>query len=514
MSRSFRSRCTRVQGDDGMGLVLVIGVIAFLTAVALTATAYAVNSLKQSSGRSNNELSLATAENGVDFVMAKLQRAYTTRNADVPIPNNVSTTVDPTPYCNAAKVTFPAVLANGTTVSDADGNFFATGTIPAEQNERTWAREKLEALVAVAGCKQPAGSGEFVALKPPSVLVSGVAPRAGKIYSLSAVPSFANRQRTRLVKSEYIFSPYRPTNAILTGGNLQFQGSLTVTTASGFAPSLAQVHANGSIDVVGNAASVTGAVSSTLASGGSISGHAISTTTKQNIPSVSAREFYFQAPATDPTAMANWVDLCDNGHAYRWSASGPCDTSLTPLDSSGSYNNWTYSAASGNKVWTANPGVVSGTYFAYQTNVKNGTGNSSIANLSVIAASQNPDNCSSKKFGNIDWDHYDIAVPAFKGLWFYADGDVAVTSNLRIGSGSTAPPVLSGMIIAGDQAKLYTQSNSAVGAVVAADKCVSTQPSDSLVSLDEVHSDLYYDPNLVGPFTSIITNTLWLDYSS
>jgi hypothetical protein len=134
--------------------------------------------------------------------------------------------------------------------------------------------------------------------------------------------------------------------------------------------------------------------------------------------------------------------------------------------------------------------------------------------MSVFAAAANPTDCATKRYGNIDWDHYDIAAPAFHSTWFYADGDVRVTSNIKIGSGATSPPIVSGSITSGDPTYLYTQSNSAVGNVVAADTCKTTQPVDSLASMNEIHSDLYYDPNADTPFTSIITNTLWLDYAT
>jgi hypothetical protein len=73
-----------------------------------------------------------------------------------------------------------------------------------------------------------------VVLKPPSITSAG---QSGKVYALSAVPSFADGgSRTRLVKSEYVFMPYRPSHAVLASGSITVQGSATVDEAAGVPP--------------------------------------------------------------------------------------------------------------------------------------------------------------------------------------------------------------------------------------------------------------------------------------
>ena len=52
---------------------------------------------------------------------------------------------------------------------------------------------------------------------------------------------------TRMVKAEYVFMPFRPTHAVLTGGDLNISSSTTVTAAYGVDPALAAVHTNGSV---------------------------------------------------------------------------------------------------------------------------------------------------------------------------------------------------------------------------------------------------------------------------
>ena len=184
-----RVQAARESRDEGMGLILVIGIAAFVFALAITASAYAVNGTRQSKNRQSFEVSLATAEAGVDGTMSRLQTAFSKYNADYPIPSNVATPANPAPSCVAPSVSWPAVIG-GTPVSDAQGNFFAAGGRTAEQNERLWASTQLKALVGISGCVSTAAGGQYVVLKPVSALVDGKYPKFGKVYSYASVPSF------------------------------------------------------------------------------------------------------------------------------------------------------------------------------------------------------------------------------------------------------------------------------------------------------------------------------------
>ncbi len=498
------ARRVQDEPDAGIAMIMAIGTIVFITALIVTATAYAVTGLKQSTKRTTFEQSLAVAENGIDQAMSAIQKQYSTTFTDYPVPGTSGGL-----GCTMADVSgyqFPAYVGV-TQVSDANGAFVATPGRTAEQNERTWARTKLDALRA-AGCTKTGPEGEYVVLKPKSPGTSS--GKYGKIYALGAVPSFtATEPRVRLIKSEYIFMPYRPQNAILTQGNLEFQGSFLIGQAAGTTGDIASVHSNGSIDITGNAGTVLGAVTATGTVAGSVnaSGGITSGTTVQTVPPISATAFYSQAATAGPTVLTTWHDLCSDGTVRPYSASGPC-TSAT-VTASNTFNNWTW--VSGTRTWEAGTNIPAGTYFVDKANVTNGNGNGSEPKFTVIASSLNPDNCASKRYGNIDWDHYDLVTTAYPNMWMYADGDVRVTSNIKIGS--AVAPIASGGIVAGDQTYLYTQSNSAVGAVVAGDQCKATQPADSLVATNVVHSDLYYDAQADLPLSTIITNTLWLDYS-
>lgn len=496
-------RLRRPSGDEGLGMIMVIGISGVVFTLAFVAVAYALNGLAQSRARTGFELSLAVSEAGIDRTLGELQEAFTSYNQDYPVPN-APTVFEPTPWCNATPVEYPVSAPGGVFASEAD--------------ERTWARDVLEDLVPVTGCVQSGAQGEYVVLKPVSPLVGGLYPKSGKVYSLSAVPSFSDPEsKTRLLKSEYVFMPYRPTHAILAGGPLTVSSSTTVQSAYGIPPEAASIHSNATVSGDGNPTS-TGPVTSTDASSFSSNnfpGDTVTSAPVQRIPRVDAEAFYYQAAANDPTAISTWYDLCPDGQVLPYAgALGPCgstEPSLGTATTSAKVLGWNYDATA--RQWTGTPDIQPGTYFAKHSNIINGTGNPEFSRLTLIAMAENLDDCATKQYGNIEWDRYDIKVPAFKNLWMYADTDVVTGSNFNAGSGITAPPVVSGMFIAGDQMSLQTSSSGAVGAVAIADNC-ETPPTRGRVTVNEVKNPtIYFDPNSDAPFTSVITTSLWLDYS-
>jgi hypothetical protein len=152
-----------------------------------------------------------------------------------------------------------------------------------------------------------------------------------------------------------------------------------------------------------------------------------------------------------------------------------------------------------------------GIYYVHEGSVDVGPGNGAINNVTVIAGAQNPDNCASKKYGNIEWNKFDMKAPAMTNLFMYADSDIVTHSNWSAGQGISAPPVISGMFVAGDQMHMETSSAGAVGSVVVGDQCNDGDPD--LITDNEIKNpNIYYDPNSDAPFTSIISTTLWLEY--
>lgn len=480
--------------DAGLGLILVIGVSVFIFAIAATAVSIAVNAMSQSRERTSFEASLAVAEIGVDRTLSEVQSAYTAANADYPVPGPSSS------WCSGSAISFPSA-------GEGAGGVFST-----EEAERTWARSILEPLAAAGTCVQTDEHGQYVVLKPVSDNV-----KYGKVYSLSAIPSFAATDaRTRLVKAEYIFMPYRPLHAILTAGPLSISSSTTVRAAYGVDPSVASVHSNSTITGTGNpsvSGPVTSSEPSTFSSNNFASnpGHTVGQLGIQAIPSVGALQFYMAAAGNDPAAVLDWYDLCSGGVVRPYSAAGPCTsaTDFGTATSSTQVRGWKYDATS--HTWTVTSNGMDGTYYADQANVEVGTGNATFPRMTIVASALNPTDCANKRYGNIDWDHYNLGQPAYHNLWMFADTDLVTHSNWQ--AGSFGPPVVSGTFVAGDQIELETSSAGAVGSVLAANDC-ATPPSAGRITSSEIKNpSVYFDPNSDSPFSSVITTSLWLDYT-
>lgn len=483
-------------------MILVIGIVVFVAGLTATAAVIATNGLGQSRKRIHFEQSLAAAEAGIDYALSHLQYAFDESHADYPIPD----TGVPVAACTASTVTLP----------DLEGD-----------EEQAWAEAELDTLAAEhPECIMSTPSGEVLILKPANP-VGGAGIQYGRVFARGWSPERGVPGATaRTIKVEYVFMPYKPQHAILTGTNLLLQSTSTdVTGAYGVDPTLAAVHTNGSLSTTGNP-TVTGQVSVSLASGSGNSSNFTAnpggvpiTTAPVRIPRVSARAFYRQAPSQDGAAMARWTDLCPDGSAHAYPVDDP-DDEISPTPCSGvtvggsPYNGWQYNP--GLHKWTATRDTVSGTYFVFEADVDNGSGNGAIPNITVVAAAANPDDCATKRYGNIRWDHYDTPAPAFKNLFFLADGDLSATSNFYSGS-STASGVISGMYVAGEEVQVWTSSSGLVGSVLAENRCPSvgtTSPDDSgPVLANEVQGQIVkFDPNGDSPFSSLISTILWLEY--
>ncbi|MFV0460066.1 MAG: hypothetical protein ACK5MT_14975 [Actinomycetales bacterium] len=487
-----RLRRHTVSGDEGFSLVLVIGTAVVITALVVTTLVIAYNGLAQSRNRQTGEQSLALAENGVDWAIARVQEQWDDDSGDYTIPGPDAPS-DFAAGCSTSSVTYPA--------SAPDGQFGS------EQAEKDWAANQLKTMAAT-GCLRTTEEGQFAAFKPMTPLVNGAFPKWGKVYGMAFMPSYADAKVTRLVKADYVFMPYRPSYAILSGGDLALESSTTVRGVDAASDPLADVHTNGIITQRGAASTVTGEVSSVgVSPGGSLAVE--SEVPRQNIPRVNAESFYRQAGDDVTVTGDTWHDLCPDGTIRAWSSSGPCTS--TTVQATAPAMGWKYD--SGDREWTATRTATQGMWYAHHADVVNGTGNATFSNFTVVASAENPDSCTSKRYGNIQWDHYELDAPAYHNLWFMAESDLQTSANFTAGSGVGVTPVVSGMFVAGDQIELLTSSQGATGSVMAGDQC-PTPPSAGLITENVVKNpDIYYDPSSDSPFTSIINITLWLDYN-
>ncbi|EYR64452.1 hypothetical protein N866_10825 [Actinotalea ferrariae CF5-4] len=486
---------TVLRGDReaGLGLILVIGVSVFVFTIAMAATALAVNGIAQSRNRTGFETSLALAETGIDRAMASVQIAYDEMGLDYPIPGPASA-VDPDPWCEDTPITFPA--------SNPDGVFAS------EEEEQAWIVPVLESLVGT-DCMITDELGQYVVVKPVSAT-----PKYGKVYALAAMPSFAEAERTRVVKSEYIFMPFRPSHAILAGGDLDISSSTLVDGVDAAARAQAAVHSNGSITGSGNptvygpvTSTGTSSVTSTRFFGNT--GTSVENKATIAIPDVNA----FRTRAVAPLgARASWYDLCPNGDVRQYAdPATPCSASATLIGTataSTAVRGWLWDSTS--RTWIATRNALDGTYYAHEANINMSTGVATFPRMTLIASAADRTSCTAKTYGNITWDHYNLVAPSYGNIFMLADTDIVTTANFS--AGRLTPDIISGMFIAGDQIEMQTSSQGAVGSVVTADQC-PTPPSRGLITASQVKNPaVFFDPNSEAPFSSIITTALWLDY--
>ena len=194
--------------------------------------------------------------------------------------------------------------------------------------------------------------------------------------------------KDRLLKAEYIFAPYRPGKAILTGGNLDFGricGSLRRQRICGCPLELLRDGCKRQHDVAGTL-SASGSVSSC---GGAVTGGCKSSQPPERVPEANPRAVYQDYAIT----TSQWYDLCPDGTAKSPSASGPCQGSTI---ASSPYNDWTYTPGNATTpgTWIADysgtqyPGV----YYVYGANAQlgnNGNSNTTVT-MTVLAESTTP----------------------------------------------------------------------------------------------------------------------------
>jgi hypothetical protein len=307
-------------------------------------------------------------------------------------------------------------------------------------------------------------------------------------------PSVNNATRTRVMKAEYIFSTYHPSNAILTNGNITCCASYEVGLAPGVSSTTGiGIHSNG--DLGGVPGSANGGTVTATASG-SCSSPCTSGSPRETVPAINPRTIYNSQSAI---YSSNWYDLCPDGkvHAPNTAAAAtPCTGAI--LSSTLPFRGWDKSGST----WdlddsgTAYPGV----YYVYQGDIH--TGNSHTADITgattLITESSNNRGCP-KTDGNITVDNkstwsggpYIPGVMAVAGGNFYQNNQGVVSGN-------------GGAFIAQGSVNQHTSSHDAlVGLMLAENFCGETN--------DLQGSILYYDGGDDLPIGELIRTTLELE---
>jgi hypothetical protein len=474
MHRWVNRRLPSASDESGFGLILVVGFTMVLLIMLMVGAAVSINSLRSSRTHATFEQALAVAEAGVDQTLAILQQDKT---------------------YNPCSCAIPATA-------------LATDTA-----ERAWARSTLTSIAATrnaAGTLPKNSQGHYLAIRPTG---------AQKVYAMSWVPSYgATGAKTRLIKVDYLFSPYKPGNALLTNGDVDFSGgSVTIKGLGDTCPgtAAAPVHANGSISGSANSSCVSGDVtaSGSYTMAGTVGPGSSGSAPLETVPTIDPLAVYTDDAVNANVAYtSNWYDLCPGGIA-RSKGTTPCtgaqlaDTTVTGL--APGFRGWTYSKTGNLETWTMGTAdsPYSGIYYVYQgdANVTGGTtGQNPAWNATVFAeakANGAPGSSATcnKLGGNISWHNTDV-TNYMAGMVLEAGADLNVEA-----SNNT---LKLGLFAAADQ--VYMQSSSATtvtGAVIAGDACSNGGSASTLQGLT-----LDFDGTFETPVKSVIRTTQWIEY--
>lgn len=454
----------RSGGDEGFSMLLAIGLTAAVAALMTLSAASGISALRSASDHASYEGALAAAEAGIDATLSAVATAY-----------NAVPSVD---YANPSGCTVGAPTSAQTATAEA---------------ERTWARDALLGLPQA--CTRSTGAADYVAVR---------APGRQAVYAMGWHPNrTAPRAERRLLKAEYLFAPYRPANAILTQGNLDFSGSLTVNPVTGTA---SPVHTNGNVVAYNNSLNVQGPLSASGSLPGTcpagVTGGCTAASPLQALPVISARNVYVQESAAYAGA---WYDLCPDGTVRPPSATGvPC-TSATVLPGT---RGWQFTPGTSTvaPVWTlprTAGGPYAGVYYVFQGNAVIGdNGNSSTTWMMTVLAEArtgvaNAATCD-KLGGNITWRLFNLA-PRIPGLQLLADANLLGGANADAGSG---------LFLAGDKIDLSTSSSVLTGSVVAGNGCAA-QGANRIQGVT-----VRYDDSIESPLRDVIRTSLWLEYAA
>jgi len=360
-----------------------------------------------------------------------------------------------------------------------------------------------------ASCIVKGGQGEYITFRA----LDSIGTPMPVVYSRGWSPSrTAAEHGDRVVRAEYLFSPYKPTQAVLTEGSLDFSGSVEVNLNADSIATSADVHSNNNIFAGNNSLIVNGSLSAsgTNDKSGTCPNNKITGTCDAEappvaIPVVSARALYRGLASSTKSA---WFDLCPDGTVHSPDPVGKQPCAGTVLSAAGSYRGWTLvDAGTLQATWKFAP--VSGTdypgaYYVYQANAELGGANKKAtpAPISVVVEanpSGDPNNALTcgKSGGNLTWKLSAISN-YLPGVIFLADGTIYGEANDLIGRG---------VVAAGDRIDWATSSSTIVGSVLTSGNC----PAAGGNTLQGVK--VSYDSSTEFPLSTIVRTTQWLELS-
>lgn len=473
--------------DSGLGMITVIGVSSVLIVVVAISVSVAVFSLGSSRDHLNYEAALTAAETGLNSTLGEIQAANDTGGVIVQDP-------DCAPW-------WPAQ--------------FNPANPPGPAEESAWVKSAIDDMAEE--CFDSGGQGTYVSWRASDV--NGVP--LPFIYAAGWSPNRENqRNASRLVKVEYMFSPYRPSEAVLSQGSIEISGSVNITMQDPDNPDTADIHSNSAINISNNSLQVQGQITTSAGFTGNSCPSGVeygceAAVAPISVPLVSARTVYRNLAKS---TSASWFDLCVDRSVSppvgvvktpNVTTFEPC-TGTTELSRNDTFRGWTFDGNDNNKYWDDEWNFVPaygtdypGTYYVYQASaILGGPGRvADNATISVLAEaapttdSSTPLATCNKAGGNIEWKGVRISN-YLPGTLFIADGSIRGTANTDVGSG---------LIAAGDRIYMKTSSATVTGALVASNTCTAAGANE-LQGLSLVFAN-----SSEVPISSIVRTTSWVE---
>lgn len=475
MSRLHRALARRraglaAQEAEGFAMILVIAFTMLILGLLIVASTVAVNSLGSSKSHGTFEQALAVAEMGVDQTLARLQ---------------VDTAYNP---CGCA-------IPGSALASDAA--------------ERAWAKAQLLSFASNAANLQTTSQGQFAAIRPTN---------GQKVYAMSWVPSKASASaKSRMIKADYLFSPYKPGNAFSAQGDVDFAGgSVDIVPIAGSPAGLTTpVHTNGNMTGSASSINIQGPATTSgtygLPGGANVGPGSGGNAPLESVPNVSPLAVYRDTASA--AYASSWYDLCPDGKVRMKAALNPCTGTIVaerPLtDVYPGFRGWRYSKTGSLVTWYMDfpNSPYAGVYYVYQGNADltgNITGGGTPWNATVLAealpggAVGNLLTCE-KLGGDIATHNTDITA-FYPGLVLEAGADLNISASSNL--------MQLGLFAAADQVYLTSSSAATIrGAVVAKDSCVNSSSPSSMQGIR-----LEFDSTFESPVQSVIRTTQWIEY--
>lgn len=479
MNTRMKAARAALAREDGMGLMMVIGIGALVMLMAIGAQILAGVSLTASHQHQQGQEAVDASEQGIDETLAKLKSDWF-YDTDTLVLDTLGSSAAAGGDIGALPSTVTTVAAEKAWLSD----------------RAEWVRQHQPTLI------KHSPEGDYLALRPGN---------RRTVYAFSWVPNATAPKKTRMIKVEYLLAATNPKQAVLIDGRLVVSGNATVTGSGG------NVHANDIVNIGGSAV-ISGDLSSTGIIDTTGGGYTVGGQVKPNSNAVQVDELIPRTVWEQNRGKVNtatgvyepnplWYDLCPGGVVRAApttaSATGPCTGPVTTATgwsfsgpASGPGGTWSYNSSTG----------YPGTYYAYQSNIDitGSPGSSADPWIATLLAEAVPD-ATGRLYGDISLTGHPSIVGSLTNIGIIAGRDLTM-------HGSPSPATtetLEGLIGAAEQIKVL--GNTELFGVLMANDLPDTAGSPVTSTQIGGSMTITFDGNLEVLVGQRIRTALWAE---